>query len=190
MRNSSLKSIAFICLTAMVFAGCGLGKMVKKYPDVKYTVTPEVLEVHGGKVPVTISGTIPAKYFHKKATVAFTPTMKFEGGEAALKSITDQVIATANGMDLAAAIATPFGEMPAGQFIMTPMMDMVVHRWDLASATDQNSTIDSAIAEICIGILAPQFLEGARKNGAFGPEVVIPGRSRWEPSVRWRGRLG
>ena len=97
-----------------------------------------------------------------------------EGAEAALKSITDQVIATANTMDLTAAIATPFGEMPAGQFIMTPMMDMVVHRWDLASATGQNNSIDSAIAEICIGILAPQFLEGARKNGAFGREIVVP----------------
>jgi uncharacterized protein (TIGR03086 family) len=97
-----------------------------------------------------------------------------EGAEAALKSITDQVIATANGMDLAANMATPFGEMPGGQFIMTPMMDMVIHRWDLASATGQNNAIDNSIAEICLGILVPQFLEGGRKNGAFGPEVVVP----------------
>jgi len=61
--------------------------MVKKYPDVKYTVDPEVLEVHGGKVPVSIKGSIPAKYFHKKATVTFTPVIKFEGGETPLKAI-------------------------------------------------------------------------------------------------------
>ncbi len=106
-----------------------------------------------------------------------------EGAEAALKSITDQVIATANSLDITAPMATPFGEMPAGQFIMTPMMDMVVHRWDLASATGQNNNIDSAIAEICIGILAPQFLEGARKNGAFGPEVVIPATGTFQDQL-------
>jgi len=88
MRNSNIKAITYICLAALLFMGCGLGKMVKKYPDVKYTVTPDVLEVHGGKVPVTISGSIPPKYFHKKATVTFTPTLKFEGGEAAMKSTT------------------------------------------------------------------------------------------------------
>ena len=97
-----------------------------------------------------------------------------EGAEAELTSITNQVISTANGMDLTAPMATPFGEMPAGQFIMTPMMDMVIHRWDLTSATGQDNVIDRSMAEICMGILVPQFLEGGRKNGAFGPEVVIP----------------
>ncbi len=97
-----------------------------------------------------------------------------EGAEAALKAVTDKVISTANGTDLITPMTTPFGEMPAGQFIMTPMMDMVIHRWDLASATGQNNDIDSSIAEICIGILAPPFLEDGRRNGAFGPEVVVP----------------
>ena len=98
-----------------------------------------------------------------------------EGPETALKSITDQVIATANAMDLATIVKTPFGEMPAGHFIMIPMFDLVIHRWDLASATGQNKNIDSSIAEVCLGVLRPEAVEGGRKMGAFGPEVVIPG---------------
>jgi len=77
-------------------------------------------------------------------------------------------------MDLTTIVPTPFGNMPAGNFIMIPMFDMVIHRWDLASATGQNNTIDSSVAEICIGVLSPEALEGGRQMGAFGPEVIIP----------------
>ena len=71
---------------AFLIAGCGgLGTMVKKYPTVTYKVTPEILETHGGKVEVKIDGTFPPKYFNKKATIALTPVLKFEGGEKTLK---------------------------------------------------------------------------------------------------------
>lgn len=97
-----------------------------------------------------------------------------EGGEAALKSITDSVISVAHAMDLSTIVTTPFGEMPARNFIMIPMFDMVIHRWDLASATNQNNVIDSVVAEICLGVLSPEAVAGGRQMGAFGPEVVIP----------------
>ena len=97
-----------------------------------------------------------------------------QGVEAALKSITDQVIAAANGMDLSTVLTTPLGDMPAGHFMMIPMLDMVIHRWDLASATGQDNAIDSSLAEICVGVLSPEALAGGRQMGAFGPEVVIP----------------
>ena len=62
--------------------------MIKKYPEVSYTLTPTVLEVHGGKVPVSIKGSFPAKYFHKKATGTLTPVLTYECGEVSLKPIT------------------------------------------------------------------------------------------------------
>ena len=40
--------------------------MTSKYDTVVYTVTPPILQVHGGKVAIKIDGNIPAKYFHKK----------------------------------------------------------------------------------------------------------------------------
>lgn len=43
---------------------------------------PQPLEAVGGKVPVTINATFPAKWFNKKATVVVTPVLRYEGGEA------------------------------------------------------------------------------------------------------------
>ena len=90
MKHFNLKILAAVLLSVVMFTGCGLGKMIKKYPTVKYTVTPQVLETHGGKISVTINGTIPAKYFNKKASVKVTPVLKnLQGTEVAkLKSIT------------------------------------------------------------------------------------------------------
>ncbi len=90
MKHFNFKVIAVLFLAAMMFTGCGLSKMIKKYPTVKYTVTPEVLETHGGKIAVGVSGTIPPKYFNKKASVTITPVLKSMNGTtlATLKSIT------------------------------------------------------------------------------------------------------
>jgi uncharacterized protein (TIGR03086 family) len=99
--------------------------------------------------------------------------LPFQGAAAALKAITEQVIAAADGIDFSTVMATPFGEMPAGNFMMIPMLDMVVNHWDLASAIGHNNAIDAALAEICLGVLSPEALEGGRQMDAFGPEVAI-----------------
>jgi len=90
MKHINIKGIIALILVAVIFTGCGLGKMIKKYPTVKYSVTPEVLETHGGKISVAINGTIPAKYFNKKASVKITPVLKSMDGTtlATLKSLT------------------------------------------------------------------------------------------------------
>ncbi|MBQ8673231.1 MAG: hypothetical protein IJ511_04160 [Bacteroides sp.] len=63
-----------------VLAACGskMGELSSDY----FTVTPQVLEAVGGKVPVTINGKFPEKYFPKKAIVEVTPVLKWDGGEA------------------------------------------------------------------------------------------------------------
>ena len=57
---------------------------------VKYTVTPDPLEVKGGKVAVNVDVQYPEKYFHKKAVVTATPYLSYEGGQTELKSETLQ----------------------------------------------------------------------------------------------------
>ena len=79
-----------ILFFGFLISGCGLTKMTSKYDTVVYTVTPPILQVHGGKVAVKIDGTIPAKYFHKNATVDFTPILKGENSENSFKTITLQ----------------------------------------------------------------------------------------------------
>ena len=65
---------------AIVFSGCGLKKMVKKQSQVTYSVTPNPLETHGGKMTMELKGTYPAKYFHKKANLTIVPEIKAEDG--------------------------------------------------------------------------------------------------------------
>ena len=90
MKKVTFTLMAALLAGTVLLTGCGLKKMVKKYPTVNYKTTPEVLETHGGKIAVKVEGTFPAKYFHKKAVVNFTPVLKFNGGEHKLKTITLQ----------------------------------------------------------------------------------------------------
>lgn len=55
-----------------------------------FTTTPQVLEAIGGKVPVTINGKFPEKYFNKKAVVTVTPVLKWNGGQAVGSPVTFQ----------------------------------------------------------------------------------------------------
>ena len=56
---------------------------------------------------------------------------------------------------------------------MIPFGDIVLHKWDLAKATNQNTSIDSGLAEACYGALS-QGIEQARQMGFFGSEVTVP----------------
>jgi len=61
--------------------------MVKEADLVSYKVTPEVLEMHGGVVDVTVDVNFPGKYFNKKAIVTLTPVLRYTGGEKELNSL-------------------------------------------------------------------------------------------------------
>ena len=67
------------CFVALISSCSGkMGELSSDY----FTVTPQVLEAKGGKVPATINGKFPEKYFNKKAVVEVTPVLKWNGGEA------------------------------------------------------------------------------------------------------------
>lgn len=61
--------------------------MVKRAGDVTYEVSPNPLELHGDSVKITVNGTMPTNYFHKKATVTVTPVVKYKSNEKELKNI-------------------------------------------------------------------------------------------------------
>ena len=155
-----------------VFGGVNASQLGSSTPCTEWNV--QNLLTHNLNVQRFLHSTLTNRNMEMGEMFDVSADLPQEGAEAALKSITDQVISAANGMDLSAVLSTPFGEMPGAHFIMIPMLDLVIHRWDLASATGQNNTIDSSMAEICIGVLSPEALEGGRQMGAFGPEVVIP----------------
>jgi len=90
MKRTRIKLFACLALAALV-AGCSsLEKMKKGATGVTYTVTPEVLEAHAGKVDVNIKVQIPAGYFDKKAVVVATPVLVSATGETAFPSYSVQ----------------------------------------------------------------------------------------------------
>lgn len=85
MKKIRFNYLAFIGIAAMLLSSCGGVDKMKELPaGTSFKVTPNPLEVHGNKVKATIEGTIPGKYFNKKAIVDITPVLKYEGGELTL----------------------------------------------------------------------------------------------------------
>jgi len=64
---------------ALVFSSCS--KDLTALDPSLFKCNPNPLEVKGGKVDATITGTFPVKYFNKNAVVTVTPVLKFEGKE-------------------------------------------------------------------------------------------------------------
>ena len=85
-----LKKVSLLLtLTAVVVLSSCSSKMKEMKPEF-FTATPEVLEVIGNEVPVTIDGKFPAKFFNKKAVLTITPVLKYKDGEAIAESSTFQ----------------------------------------------------------------------------------------------------
>jgi tetratricopeptide (TPR) repeat protein len=70
----------FILAAIVTFSSCSnkLNPLAEKYIKAE----PQPLEAIGGKVPVTIDATFPAKWFNKNAVITITPVLRYQGGEA------------------------------------------------------------------------------------------------------------
>lgn len=79
--------LPLVALLVLAFSSCSkMGELSSDY----FTTNPEVLEAVAGKVPVTITGKFPEKYFKKNATVEVTPVLRWDGGEAKSQPATFQ----------------------------------------------------------------------------------------------------
>ena len=90
MKKFNLSFLAAVVVIAL-FSGCsGLNKMKKSASGIKYEVKPEVLEMHGGNVGLTLEANYPKKFFNKKAIVVATPVLKTPSGDVEFKPLTLQ----------------------------------------------------------------------------------------------------
>ena len=81
-----MKKLPFLLsLLVVVLSSCNskMGELPAEY----FTVTPQVLEVVGSEIPVTIDGKFPAKFFNKKSILTITPVLKYDGGSATAESV-------------------------------------------------------------------------------------------------------
>ena len=108
---SLLSAVAAVLLT-----GCG---KQKAFVSDNFAVSPTPLEYVAGEVPATISINVPAKVMPKKATVACTPVLKWNGGAAAGDPFTLQgekveanntIISYKNGGHATMRFCVPFQE--------------------------------------------------------------------------------
>jgi uncharacterized protein (TIGR03086 family) len=67
-------------------------------------------------------------------------------------------------------------------------MDVLVHTWDLASATGQDVTLDAGVVEACTAMFLPAMPEGGRAAGIIGPAVPVADDA--SPQDRLLGALG
>src|SRR6476661_9698859 len=91
MNVNLLRTIGAGLSVAVILTSCdGLGKMLKKQKDIKYTLTPNPIEMHGDSVQFSVNGKFNPKLFQKKVTLTLTPVVKNTngGGEKALKPVT------------------------------------------------------------------------------------------------------
>ncbi len=176
MKKTRLNLIATVALAVLLSSCAGLGKMKKMAENVKYTVTPEVLEEHGGKVDVTVKVQIPEKYFDKKVTLEATPVLVYDGGETAFtpyklqgESVegNDKVISYTNGGSFTYNGSVPYNDNMR-------VSDLVVR----IKGTKGSNTMEFDPYKIADGVIATSTLvadQGAQAViGADHFQRIIP----------------
>ena len=87
--------------------------------------------------------------------------------------LASKVVAAASiPSNLERKISTPFGELSGGEVLFGAFMDTVVHGWDLAKATGQETSMNAGHVAIISQAFGPQ-MDGLRQSGSFGPEVSV-----------------
>jgi uncharacterized protein (TIGR03086 family) len=69
---------------------------------------------------------------------------------------------------------SPLGfEWTVGEAVAGTFMDVLIHTWDLARATNQDETLDRALVEACSAMFLPAMPEMGRAAGIIGPAVDV-----------------
>ena len=88
---------------------------------------------------------------------------------------------------LEAPCAVSYGPVPGSVYAGHRFIDVLIHGWDLAVATRQDTRLDPSLGEACFAILEPQF-DQLKASGAFGSEVVVSADA--DPQTRLLAMLG
>ncbi len=125
MRKNSY--ILFIILS-LSFIVVSCSKKVLPLKEQYFILTPNPLEVKGGKIEAEINGSIPSKYFRKDAVLTITPTLRYNNKVVKSKSVLFQgenvldnnmVISYRTGKNITIPISFPFNiEMKQADFYL------------------------------------------------------------------------
>src|SRR5437588_11263524 len=88
---------------------------------------------------------------------------------------------------LEAPCAESYGPVPGSVYAGHRFIDVLIHGWDLAVATHQDTRMDPSLVEACFAVLEPQFGQ-LKASGAFGTELAVPADA--DPQTRLLAMLG
>lgn len=92
-----------------------------------------------------------------------------------------------------AMVELPFGTIPAAVFLDIATGDVIVHAWDLATATGQSTDLAADLCEALQGRVAgflTDALRGPDGQAPFGPEQTAPpGSSAADRFAAFMGRV-
>jgi uncharacterized protein (TIGR03086 family) len=72
-----------------------------------------------------------------------------------------------------APCAVSYGPVPGSVYCGHRIIDVLVHGWDLAYATDGNTRLPDDLVDACLEIVEPQLAE-LESSGAFGRDHTVP----------------
>ena len=112
------------------------------------------------------------------------PTGAYEQSAAAAAAAFD----APGAMDAPCAVS--YGPVPGSVYAGHRFLDVLIHGWDLADATGQDTTLDPELVDACTQLLEPQ-VEAFRAAGAIGPAIpAAPGASAQTKLLAMLGRRG
>lgn len=183
MKKISFRAFAAaLVIGTMLLSSCAsLSTMKKKADEISYTVTPEVLETHGGEVDLSIQGRIPEKCFLKTATLVVTPVLKFDGGEKAFAPYTlqgekvednNKVINYANGGSFSYKGSVPFEDAMRSSELE---IRMVASSGSQSLDFNPVKVADGVIATSSLVVNSPSTMVGIQKSknttGIYNPAI-------------------
>jgi uncharacterized protein (TIGR03086 family) len=89
-----------------------------------------------------------------------------------------------------APCAVSYGPVPGSVYCGHRFLDVLVHGWDVAASTGQDTMLDPELVDACLEVIEPQ-LAGLQASGAFGtPQELPPDADRQTELLALLGRRG
>jgi uncharacterized protein (TIGR03086 family) len=101
-------------------------------------------------------------------------------GAVPLDAYDESAAAAAAAFEVPGALDAPcavsYGPVPGSVYAGHRFLDVLVHGWDLATATHQDPTLDPGLVQACWDVIQPQE-DALRASGMFGQPVPVPADS-------------
>lgn len=162
--------LSLVILVAIIATSCGK-KTMPPLANSLFTTNPSPLELVGSKVPVTINGRFPAKWFEKSTTIIVTPILKYNGGEALGTPYTYQGENVAgNGISVPYEAGSPITMKSEFDYIPAMKKSELFLRFDFYRDRKQIAGISDV--KIADGVIATQGLASAETSTpAIAPDA-------------------